>query len=268
MRTYNEIYQAIIDKKDLTPELADLTSISQSAIWKLLAHLTATAIYIFEGILYTETAMLETKIERNKYGFIRWYAIVAQLFQYNDNLLFDENTGNYGYAVIDESLQIITHVSARENKFTSEVVLKVSKTEAGLLTKLTTTELTAFTAYMQAVKVAGTNLRIISENADIVMINGTVKYSGQYSLLSRKELIGAALLDYRNSFDYNGIIRANDIIQIIRDVPGVVDFVLSVLTGEPDGGSAVAIVDEYETYSGHFNYSVTNPEDNFTFEAV
>ena len=268
MRTYNEIYQSIIDKKNSTAELSGLDSISQTAIWKLLAHLTATAIFIFEGILYSEKSIIETQIERSKYGFIDWYSTEALSFQYGDSLVFDNTTGVYSYNEIDKTKKIIARAAAIENPITAQIGLKVAKDSGGSLIKLTVDELTAFSSYINTIKVAGTNIIIISDDADIISINGTVKFNAQYSESDISTAINAALNEYKLNFNYNGIIRRNDIIEVIRDVEGVVDFIPSVLSVQASGSSSVAIDDEYETYSGYFNYSISKPESNFTYVAI
>jgi len=268
MRTYNEIYQSIVDKKNSTAELSGLNSISQTAIWKLLAHITATAIFIFEGILYSEKTLIESQIARNKYGFIDWYSTESLKFQYGDSLVFDNATGVYSYDEIDETKRIIARAAAIENPITAQIRLKVAKDSGGTLIKLTGDELTAFRAYINAIKVAGTNILIVSDAADIISINGTVKFNSQYSESDISTAINAALNDYKLNFNYNGIIRKNDIIEVIRDVEGVVDFIPSALSGQASGFSSLVIDDEYETYSGYFNYSVSQPETNFTYVAI
>lgn len=267
MRTYNEIYQSIVDKKNTTPELSWFVSASLTAIWMLLAHITATAIFAFEQIFYTQKAELESKLAREQYGFIDWYAIIAKKFQYGDSLVFDPVTGTYYYEVIDEAKQIITAAAAVENELTNQIKVKVAK-GAAPLSELSALELTAFTAYMKKVKVGGTNLLSISQDSDTIAINGAVKYNPQYALADINANVMDALVSFKLNFNYNGLFRRNDIISAIREASGVVDFVPSVLTGQPAGGSSVDIPDQYETQSGYYNYSVADPENQFTYEAV
>lgn len=267
MRTYNEIYQSIIDKKDATPELSWFNSASLTAIWRFLAHITASAIFVFEEILHWEKSEIETKMAREQYGFIDWYALVAKDFQYGDSLVFDSDSGTYAYAVIDESKRIITASAAVENELTAQIKLKVAK-GVGTLEKLSAAELTAFEAYMAKVKIAGTNLINISQDGDVVAVNGTLKYNSQYALADIKTAISEVLAEFQSSYFYNSILRRNDIISHIRSAAGVVDFIPSILTGQPDGGVAVDISDDYEVQAGYFNYSQANPENQFTYEAV
>lgn len=267
MRTYNEIYQSIVDKKNTTTELSEINSVSQTAIWLALAKLTATAIFIFETIVYSRESVLEKQIARSKYGFTTWYSIEGLKFQYGDSLVFDSEKGTYYYDEIDESKLIIARASTTENENTAQIKHKVAKDSSGTLVKLLPAELIAYTAYMQFIKVAGTNISIISKDADIININGNVKYNSQYSEIDIKVAVATALDTYKLDFSYDGILRRNDIIQQIRAVNGVIDFVPTIISGQASGELAVPITEDYEAASGYFNYNGT-PSDNFTYTAL
>ena len=61
------------------------------------------------------------------------------------------------------------------------------------------------------------------------------------------------------------MIYRNKLIDVIRQVEGVVDFVPSVMTATTTLNGTVAINPSYETYSGYFNYDQSNPSTIFTF---
>jgi hypothetical protein len=266
MRTYNEILQSIIDKKTATSELDELDSSSQTSVWLALAHVFASIIYIFELIVAEDKAEVEQLVRREKYGFIDWYSNEALSFQLGDSLVFDDETGILAYTEIDEDKQIIAKASTSENEITAQIKLKVAKSSGSDLVPLIQSELDLFKAYMKAVKVGGTNLLVLSEPADVVMLDGNVLFNPQYDVDELKSNINDALNAFKLNFSYNGILRRNDIIQEVRKVAGVIDFVPSQIQVKKYDDSYSELSSEYETFSGYFNYSNSSPADNFTYE--
>lgn len=267
--TKQEIRDIILAKKATLPSLAGLTSSSSTAVWANEVELAVEAIYAFNQVVEAEKAALIDHARRNKYGTVEWYQLQALKFQYGDNLSFDDTEGTYGYDVIDETKQIIERCSAVEISTTSAVVLKVAKDDgSGGLTALSSAELIAFTAYINKIKVAGTQIVILSAAADELEILGTVYYDAIYTLSDVKDNINTALQVYQDNFEFNGIIRKNDLIETIRDAEGVRDFVPSTLEATSTADGTLVITDSYETRSGYFNYSSADVADTLTYEAL
>jgi hypothetical protein len=267
MRTYSEILQSIIDEKNANPETAALNNSSSTAIWYLWANIAASAIFVFEQIFYKEKEELTALTLRRKYGTVPWYALIASEFQYGHTLVFNEASGTFGYAVVDESAQIIARATARENTNLSAIQIKVAKNNASgtALEPLSSAEFIAFQDYMDKVGIAGVLQLLVNENADIVNIQGDVYYDQSFDVSSLKTSINEALNELKINFSFDGILLRNDIIEAIRNVPGVADFKVISLSATPYGGTTVIVEREYATYSGYFNYSAALPADNFNY---
>ena len=263
MRTFEQIRQEIVNKKiELLPQLS---SSSATAIWWLWANITASAIFTFEQIFYTEKAALERETEAKRYGGINWYASEVLKFQYGDFLTFDSETGLVYYLVVDESKMIIKRVAVNEGVQDKELLIKVAKFNIdNELVPLDNDEIIALTAYLNKKRVAGVDFQILSLSGDIIDGVADIYYDANYSLNDVKTAINNALIAYRDNFDFNGTLLKNDIIDIIRDIPGIDDVYFQSLTGQSGLLTPTVILRYYNATAGYFNYQL-NWLDNWNF---
>lgn len=186
------------------PALASLTSPSSSAIYtnfKNLIALVMTWLYDAWDAIKAEVNLIA---ESQIIGTKQWYVKLA--LQYNGG----------------------THVqraSCRESN--TSVVLKVAKQAAGITSQLTLAELNNVKAYIKSKKVAGTDISVISQTADLVDITMDVQYTGIQATV--EAAIIAALKDYFQNLTFDATLSKSLIENAILSVPDVIDCSVSLL---------------------------------------
>lgn len=190
-RTIEQIFDEIITEKETfssldglepVPDssqtfLADLTSTSKVAIWRLKFRVIAFAIFVHEQLFDQHVIEVEQRALEITPGVTRWYVNEAKKFQNGDELEFINDIFVYEDTTSTEALakQIIEQASARD--INQVVTLKVAKDDGGGgLEKLTTAEKTAFEAYLDQFKIAGTKTIVISDDPDTLKLAYTIEF--------------------------------------------------------------------------------------------
>ncbi len=235
MRTTKTIYNEIIAQKETFSSLdglqpaqenaqslmAELTSGSKVAIWRLWAWIVAFAIYTHEVIV-------ERLIAKARPGTLPWYAEVAKQFQFGEPLVFQN--GQYGYAQENPDAQIITNAIALQAP--PVVTIKVAKGTAPDLEPLDSNEFEAFKNYMTLKKFAGTVMAFITEEADILSVAYRIFYNPLVlapdgSLLSDPSVkpVNDAIVNYLVSLPFGGFLALEKLDSEIKAVEGVENIV-------------------------------------------
>lgn len=221
-RTIEEIQQSIIDAKNADPVLNALTNMSATARWRLMAFLFGDAGNTIEGLFDGHKMEISTIIGNLKPHSPQWYASMAKLFQYGDDL----PDGSDAYAVIDPSVQIVTYAAAIE--LSNLLRIKVAKAAGTALAPLSGAELTAFTAYMGRIKDAGVRLNCTSAAGDTLRCSFDIFYDPLVLDNTGKRLDGtndtpvlSAANAFLSSLPFNGVFVLNRLIDAIQAVDGV-----------------------------------------------
>ena len=195
------------------------------------------------------------------YGRSGYYINIAKAFQYGDNLLIDSN-GNYYYATIDTTKQIIKQASFEWNKSLNYLSLKIGTTDAtGNVIALSQLQLSAFVGYMDNFLVAGVPINIISKNPNIIAYTATLSYYSTFDLSTLKTQFAQAVKDFQINFSYNGLFYTNDFSNYIKaNVAGVRDFFISNITCDN-----VAFSGQISLTSGTFQLAATS---SITYNSV
>lgn len=257
-RTIAEIQQEILNEKEKYTELSELTSTSKSAIWRLWIYIVSTAIWMHEKI-----------VERNallsRPHTLFWYREQALNFLIGEDLIWKD--GYFQYPKLspekEKEKRIITHCAISERLFEeinndsdtkplSEIIsdyyynqvgiltLKVAKEVDGRKEKLELHEKRAFRAYMNQIKDAGTQIRVLSNKGNEieieleVYVNPLTFYTGNENnneidklntgkLLSNlsKEPVRDAIKEYITTLEFNGAFVPTYLIDKIQQIPGV-----------------------------------------------
>ena len=234
--------------------LSDLSSGSKVAMWRLLFYIMAVGIWIHEKIFDTHKAAIELRAAELYVGTVIWYHAQCFLFQFGDTLTW--NGTKYNYSTITPANQIIKRASVTE--VAGQLVVKVAKLSAGLPIKLTATELNAFTAYLTMVKFAGTNLSVISRDADLLKIYYSVKYdplvlSASGELLSTAGVypVQDAINSYIQNLPFDGNLNLTQLTDEIQKAQGVIDPVVGVAEAKYGTLPYSTIVNNYNADAGH-----------------
>jgi uncharacterized membrane protein len=242
-RSIQEIYDAMIAEKQMQTSLAalqpnidsaqtllaDLTSASKVAYWRLLFWIVAFAIFFHEKLWEETKADIEKMAASLVPGTTRWYASQALLFQYGDQLIYIND--RYQYATINQAARIVTNAAAIDNYGT--VLIKVAKTVGSNLAPLTAPELAAFSAYIGQIKYAGVATSIISLPPDQLRLFVTVYYDPQVLNANGQLINGAtypveeAINNTLKALPYNGEYRLTSQTDAIQKAQGVHDVVIT-----------------------------------------
>lgn len=233
-RSLNDIQQSILDDKDANAELSALevltanekaslsnvTTTSKAGLWRLYIYIIALAIYTFETIMDVFRTEIDAKVKANRPHTADWYKTKAFAFQYGDVLVDSDE-----YAVIDVTKQLIKQVAIIEGD--RKIIIKVATLNGTDLVKLPDiNQVSAFTAYMDKVKDAGTLLEIVNEDADLLKVEIDWYYD---ALLVKNDgttidtginVVDKAINDYLKSLDFNGEFDINKMTDFLQVATG------------------------------------------------
>jgi len=282
-RSIQEIYSEIIVEKEtfdsldgleppVIPDpsqtfLTELTSSSKVAIWNLMFWIVAVAIFIHESLFDVFKADVETRALEIIPATTRFYVIEALKFQLGDELVFTDGTFKFEDSTSAAALakQIVAQASARD--INEVVTLKIAKDDgSGGLEKLTTTEKTAFEAYLNKIKIAGTKTIVISDDPDLLKVAYTIEFDPlvmkDTGLLIEdgSSPVQEAIDAYIEGLEFDSIFRVMELTDSIQLARGVVNAVADVVEAK------FALLDftdiltvPTEIYLPNAGYLVTDP---------
>jgi hypothetical protein len=259
-RTITEIQQSIITAKNSDPTLADLSSTSNTAIWKLWTYVVAVCMWTLENLFDFHKQEVTNILATRKPHTLQWYVMKAQQFQYGGSLPDDSDT--YATVSDDPAVVIIKYAAAVE--LVNMVRIKVAKQLGAILAPLSTDELTAFSAYMNRVKDAGVRLQLTSSSPDSLRLSLHVYYDPLVLSSTGARLDGAdvspvqkAVNAFLSTLPFNGIFVLNNLIAALQAVDGVV--IGSVASAEANYGSTayVPVAVEYVPDAGYLQLDET-----------
>lgn len=250
-RTIAEIQQEILIEKDRYSELAVLTNDSKTSIWRLWVYIMATAIWIHEKIV-ERNALISRPHTLNWYREQAFnYVSGADLVWQDGYFRFDTSSiSNIDEAklikncAISERLfnDVFTDDNATQN--TEELIkeyyynqvgivtIKVAKEVGGVPAQLTTSEKIPFIAYMNEIKDAGTQIRVISTSGDKIRIVLEV-YVDPLVIYTQGANAGALIsnvstkpvedivTNYLRTLEFNGAFVPTFLVDKIQEIPGV-----------------------------------------------
>lgn len=209
-KSLTDIENEIIAAKNADSNLAALNSPSLTAIWLLWVKLIA----FVHRIIYVEWDRTKTELStiaaQQIIGTAAWYEGLALAFNYVGS-------------------PIIARASAREviTTYQRKVILKVAKQTLSGLTNLTSAELAALKIQINARKVVGTDLDIISQTADLTQWVFSIRYTGTAATV--KADVITALKLYLKNLPYNEVLSKSLVIDALLQVPGVLDISIDSL---------------------------------------
>jgi len=269
---YNEMVtekQTFSSLKGLVPNpetaatlISELTSNSKVAVWRLFFWVVAFCIYLHEVVWDLFQAEIESILANKEPGTTGWMVSKSLEFQYGDDLEWINN--KFQYAIIDESKQIIKVAAGSEGE--GIVILKVAKISGDEYVKLESGELDAYSAYIELIKYAGVRVTKISEDADEAKISYQIYYnplvlSSDGSLISDPTTFPVleAIEAYIKDLPFNGLLVLSDLTKTAKEVPGVIDAVLSLAQARHGSEDFANIIRVYTSYSGYIKNATSYP---------
>ena len=280
-RTTAQINQQIITQLQSNPLFASFftPAPSMASLWGIMVFTVAYCIAVFEQLLDAWQAFMENLINTNYPGSLTWIQNQVLEFQYSVSSPQVAQLINYAvvYPIVNTALQIITACAVVvDATLPGKVTIKVTNNGA----VLTSPQLAALNNYLGLLLPPGTNSSVISALADYILIGGNVYYNGAYSSATISASVINTLNAFISSLPFNGIIQISDIIETIRNTPGVEDVQLVQCETRPNAvipananrlvESSQVLQRNYQSYSGLLTadtYSGRTFADTLTFIA-
>lgn len=210
-------------------DLADLNSTSKTAIYRLFIFIIASAIWILEQLFDTHSIQIDSALNEQKAGRPNDYKNATLNFQYGFPLLPNSiDFDNTGYTPEEiEASKIIKYCSVKESSQSARLIIKIAGESGSNLQAITLPQENAFKAYMEDWKWAGVKLSIVNLPADelkitmVVYRNPLVIDANGQSILDGDRPVELRINQYLKQLDFNGELVINDLIERLRELPGV-----------------------------------------------
>ena len=228
-RTLEDIKQQMLNSIANNTELSNLNSTSNTSIYRLMVFIVAMAIWTLEKLFDIHSSEVDKVIYENKPGTARWYRNMSLAFQFGFNLLTDDdqfdNTGATQEQI--ENSKIVKYCSVKESLESSRLIIKVASGDAINLLPLTQTQIDSFKYYISEIAYAGVKTNIVNNPADKLLItmrvyrNPLVIDEAGNNILTGGKSVEIAIKNYIKNLPFDGELVINDLIDYLRDVPGV-----------------------------------------------
>lgn len=261
-RSIETIYNLIIAEKQTKQELDGLDSSSSVAIWRLWAYITAAVMFTVETLFDLFKSEVEGIIASQKPGSLLWYRAICLGYKPGIGLVVEN--GRVGYPPeANEVPSLLAQCSVREAA--DGLVIKIAKEASGELEPLATDENNAFSAFLSALKYAGTSIRIINTNAELLLINAVIYYdpivitaSGTL-LADNSRPVDTAIQNYLRNLPFDGRLKRTALIEVILDVAGVMDVQITGLSSTYENYPPEPIPVSRIPNSGYFKINPDTP---------
>ncbi len=225
------IHQEILENITNHPDLQDLNSTSKVSIYRLLTYIVALAIWTLEILFDIHAKQIDTALYEQKSGTPPWYRNMALSFQYGFDLLTDNDKfNNEGFT--DEQIEaskIVKYCSVKESQESNRLVIKIASETDGELAPISEPQLESFEQYMKEIKYAGVKINVINNPADKLLLTMVIYRdplvidANGNSIVNAGKPIETATKEYMKNLPFNGELVLNDLIEKLREVPGVIN---------------------------------------------
>lgn len=246
----------IISLYGLTPGLTFDEQFSVASLENIIFNIISIAISTHEKIV-------STNAENSRPHTIRWYQ--QQCLNFLDGLPLTWLNGQFQYDltnVTDAAVRKIIDRCAILESGNGELIVKIATFNGLALDPLSNEQRDRFIAYMRQIKDAGNRIRVINQEADMLVMNLTVYVdplmidltTGQ--LLSNPTIVPvkAALDSYLANLEFNGAFVKEYFIDSLQKAQGVKLPVINQLFSRYLGFPNVAITNWVVPQAGYFKY--------------
>jgi hypothetical protein len=215
------------------PELAQATSTSKRAIWRLWTYVVAVAINLLEQLMDVFRAETEQLVSITPPQTSQWLQDKVFKFQYDSTNPQIIQLIDFApqYPVVNPALRIVTRCSVK-SATAGSVIVKAAKSEPP--TPLSSLELASLQSYVSLIGVTGINYGVISSESDKLFIEADIYYNGSYSAIIQSYVINT-IQNYLSTLPFDGSFKVNDLEVAIRNTEGVNDCVLKNVIARADG---------------------------------
>lgn len=239
-RTINEIYNSITERFISSAVIKNFYGLDSSKTFAqqfLPSSLEASLFYMVATVIYTiEQQWEQYKIDlanllrENRAHTAQWYATRAKEFQYGHKLIAE--TDQYDNSKLTEEMiekaRIVKFSASMETKDQSILLLKIATLNGGTKQPIQSSQLSAFTAYINTIKDAGVRIKVINEPADDLKLVMDIYYNpllmddqGAYLDGSGDTPVQDAIRAYIGDLSFNGLYTNQSLIDNVQSVEGV-----------------------------------------------
>lgn len=231
---------------------------SPVSLESILFFVVASAHYVLERIFDRFKVDISERIERGVVATIPWYHRKAMDYQHGDALHLNTTTYAYEYPTKREEAKVVRYASIKDMGGILQIL--VSGEEEGRPSPLSADVLTAFKAYMNAIKIAGTVLSIRSAPADVVRIGVEIQIDPMVLRTDGTRIadgtrpIEDAITAYLGGILYGGVFNKTKLVDAIQAVEGVVDITLGDCSARSasEADFSPIVGNNYTAFSGCF----------------
>jgi|SRR6185437_6430467 len=248
--TIQEIEDEIDAQITAAPELVNLNSTSNIALYKIYRSCIAFILNLYQRQQDDYQAAIETVVEQKQFGTDPWWQQTMLAYQHGDLLQFINNV--FQYAAIDPTKQVINLCSVSGSG--GIATLKCASLVGGVPQQLTDDQIAGAQSYAYEQRPCGINPVVQSFPADKLKIYLTIYYNAQGDLPTIKGLVEAAITTYLGQIDFNGTLYINKMIDAIQAIPEIIDdqvFVVQLLA-KPSTTGYSNVVSSYQAEAGYF----------------
>jgi hypothetical protein len=248
-RTVSEIKKTMTDAFMADANIREKYGLKEGSTWNgsfssvslenIIFFIVAACCHVLESIFELYIKDVDEKISMAVVASVPWYYKMAKAFQYGDQLVLNETTQQYGYAIIDESKQVVKYAAVRDRG--TSVQILVSGDKNGMPVALSNDVLTVFKQYMNRVKVAGVILGITSKRGDYLSIEANISVDPLvideegYRLSDGTKPVESAIEEHLKNIKYGGTFNKTKLVNAILAVDGVEDVELGTCSYQIEG---------------------------------
>jgi len=231
MRTLDEIYSSLLEKKATYPALDGLDSNSRVAVWKLILWVFAFGIYVHEQIFDQYKKEIALIIEEDKPHTAKRYRNKALQFQYGFSLIIDDDQfNNDGFSDDQiEASKIIKYAAVTESVDESRLIIKIATETGGVLQPITDDEKAAFEYYISEIRDAGVQTTVINFLPDKLQLFLKIKRdpnvidSNGVSIINGNEPVKEVLQKFMKELPFNGELILNKLVDRLQAIDGIIN---------------------------------------------
>ncbi|MRJ11386.1 nucleotidyltransferase [Ornithobacterium rhinotracheale] len=272
-RSIEEIQAEIYQEKENHEELNELNSTSKTALWRLWIYIVSVAIWSLEKIFDLHRAEIDERIRVQKNFRLPWYKEMALNFQYGQGLALVDETDYYDNSKLTEeeieASKIVKYAAVIEQE--NALIVKIATEKNGELQRISNEEESAFVHYMNRIKAAGVEVRVINSEPDMLAVDLLVFYDpllmkkdGSYIDGSAAEPVKEAIKEYMKILPFNGELVLEHLTDHLQKLKGVAIPHLQQVRSKWLDGEYTAIAVRKVPESGYFKVDET--ELNITYE--
>lgn len=242
-------------KYGFAPGTAFEDEFSQVSFESVLFYIIAVFSWTIDKNQDALKAHVDAKVAENQRWNLAAIERDAKAYQHGDTLIWMGT--HYGYAVENSALKIVKLASASESGET--VILKVAKEVSGVITPLTSPELTAFQLYMKGFIAPGVDAQVVSRPADDLKVYYNIYFNPLImnpdgSLISNPSVfpVEDAINEYLKGLEFGrGVFSVVELTDRIQAVAGVIAPVFQSAAAKYGLQPYSSITNFYNMNAGH-----------------